>query len=335
MFSPETYAILYTKIKLLSNYMTSGLKYKGSLTSDTPISGTSNGDYYVIKYDGTLTSASKTVEDGDFVIWNSNTNKWDLLKGGISGDSNKRLDLVSNKTVGAILSGTHVNNTAIELWEMALLDKLPPLITLTGDLNKTMFYEKGVNKQVKVNVKVEKKTDNIGSVVYSSTPNNSSFSGSQAITDTSLFTNAKTITIKDTQEFKVVAKDIENRASSATLKYEFVYPMYLACLDTGEVADVTESLIKDSEGCKKILSNKSTVTTTINTTTDKYVCFCYPSSYGNLKTIKDKAFGIDMITGYNKGTVNMTCADGNTVSYTFYLAKLYSTYNNKVYEFAF
>ena len=45
--------------------------------------------------------------------------------------------------------------------------------------------------------------------------------------------------------------------------------------------------------------------------------------------------GFDLISNYTKGEINITCADGQVVPYVYYIANIYSKFNDFKISFQF
>ena len=340
MFSSSVFAILYGKVKKLQQYAVTGLKYISNISSLTQSPTSKNkGDLYISNVDGKLVNFGNiSVKQGDGLIWNGSG--WDKISYSELIGANDIISLTSNVEVGAIPAGTVVNNTSAELWRMALVKNLGLLVTLTGTLDKNIIYEKGVAKDTNLSVKVSQRdgSGEIASISYSSIPAHSSFNGSKTASNNTLYTDSVSITgLKDTQEFKVTAVDTNGTTSNATLKYTFVYPTYNCLVDWDFVNNkrpvVTEDMII---GGTKMIVDKTTQVITFNSGgTYKVPIFAYPKSYGDLSKVLDVANGFEILDTFTKGEINITCADGTSVPYIYYIANMYSDFNNIKYSFQF
>ena len=340
MFSSSVFAILYGKVKKLQQYAVTGLKYTGSISSLTQSpTSTNKGDLYISNVEGTLSNFGNiSVKKGDGLIYNGSG--WDKIPYSELSGGNDIISLTSNTAVGAIPAGTVVNNTSAELWRKALVKNLGLLITFTGTLDKTLIYEKGIPKDTNLSVKVEKRdgSGDINAINYSSTPSHSSFNGAKTSASVSLYNDTISITgLTDTQEFTVSAKDTKNTISKSTIKYEFVYPMYNILADWDSINNtrpvVDESMIV---GGTKLVAKKATQTFTLNSAgAFKVPVFAYPKTYGSLTKILDVKNGFDLISNYTKGEINITCADGQVVPYIYYIANIYSKFNDFKISFQF
>lgn len=340
MFSSSVFAILYPRLKKLQQYAVTGLKYISNISSLTQSPTSKNkGDLYISNVEGKLVNFGNiSVKQGDGLIWNGSG--WDKISYSELIGANDIISLTSNVAVGAIPAGTVVNNTSAELWKKALVKNLGLLITFTGTLDKTLVYEKGIPKNTNLSVKVEKR-DGSGDIVnidYISTPTHASFSGAKTSTSPTLYTDSVAITgLKDTEEFKVTAKDTNNTISSATIKYEFVYPMFNILADWDSVNN-TKPVVDEAMiiGGNKVIAKKATQTLVLNSAgTFKVPVFAYPKEYGSLTKILDVKNGFDLISNYTKGEINITCEDGQVVPYVYYIANIYSKFNDFKISFQF
>ena len=340
-FSSETYAILYPRLKKLQQYAVTGLKYISNISSLTQSPTSKNkGDLYISNVDGKLVNFGNiSVKQGDGLIYNGSG--WDKISYSELIGANDIISLTSNVEVGAIPAGTVVNNTSAELWRMALVKNLGLLVTLTGTLDKNIIYEKGVAKDTNLSVKVSQRdgSGEIASISYSSIPVHSSFNGSKTVSNKALYTDTVTITgLKDTEEFKVTAVDTNGTTSNATLKYTFVYPMYFNLVDwdiaNDKRPDVTVDMIINGD---KILKEKGTQDITFNSSGAYYKLplFAYPKSYGNLTKIFDLVNNFDLLGNYTRGEIDISCADGQTVPYVYYIANIHSKFDNAQSSFRF
>lgn len=342
MFSQEVFAILYGKVKKLQQYAITGLKYISSISSLTQSPTSSNkGDLYISNVEGKLPNfGNVAVKKGDGVIFNGT--KWEVISySALVQASDPIISLTSNVEVGAIPAGTVVNHTSAELWRKALIKNLGLLVTLTGSLDSTVIYEKGVAKDTNLAVKVSQRdgSGEIASISYSSTPLHSSFNGAKTVSNKALYTDTVSITgLKDTQEFKVTATDTNGTTSNATLKYTFVYPMYFNLVDwdiaNDKRPDVTVDMIINGN---KILKTKGTQDITFDSAGAYYKLplFAYPKSYGNLTKIFDLVNNLDLLGNYTRGEINISCADGQTVPYVYYIANIHSKFDNAQSSFRF
>ena len=123
-----------------------------------------------------------------------------------------KLQLTSNVQCGAINPNTKVNNTALELWEMALIKKLALDVKITPSLSASQIYEKGVPINPTLNISVNKKPNggsDIVSITYSSTPNDPIFVA-QPVTSVTSYSDSVSTTFSDTQVYSVSALDVNN-----------------------------------------------------------------------------------------------------------------------------
>lgn len=87
--------------------------------------------------------------------------------------------------------------------------------------------------------------------------------------------------------------DGTSTTANATISYSFVYPLYSGSISTAAPTST------DIKSLTKTITNSKAATKSY-TQSSKWMCFAYPSSYGNLTSIKDVATGYQLIDGWNK-----------------------------------
>ena len=113
-------------------------------------------------------------------------------------------------------------------------------------------------------------------------------------------------------KFTVKVTDSDNKSVSAnTGVFNLVYPIYTGV--TSE-SSVSASMVT---GLTKKIETKANKRYTY-TASNQRIVLAYPASYGNLKIIYD-ANNFDVTSTFTKSTVNITCADGTSVSYNVYM----------------
>lgn len=223
-------------------------------------------------------------------------------------------DIPSTGTVGGIDAGSTFESPGIshnELWDRLLHPYVAPTITISGSPSNSTVREIGVSTSITITANVTQGSKAIASVkIYegSTATSKNAAAGSQSQTYDG---------ITATTTFKAEASDGETTASKS-LTYTFVDPFYWGAVAS---APTTSDAVK---ALTKAVQTKGTKTVAYTTTaTNKYYCFCYPSSYGNLSTILDQS-GFDNTNDFAKTTVSVTNAAGSAVAYNVY------TYKNAV-----
>lgn len=203
------------------------------------------------------------------------------VQAGGGGGGSLSADITPNITVGGLKSGETLSagTTFDELFQKMLIEYQKPTITLSITPSTTL-YEKGTTiSTLTLSANATKKSEDIANIKF--------YQGStllETITDGVAgggnFTCGTAITAFDTDTiFKASVTDSTTGStvdSSKTVK--FVVPFYYGNSDTSTVSALT--------GLTKDLSEKGTKTYSY-TSSNKYLCILYPSSYGNLTSIKD------------------------------------------------
>jgi hypothetical protein len=100
---------------------------------------------------------------------------------------------------------------------------------------------------------------------------------------------------------KVVATDDKNGSANAKKRIKFVAKSYSGIIDAS-IGAPTEAVIKTMNGVLK--DTKNYVYDGITTDWGK-VCYAYPSSFGNLSSIKDAINNLNYTTSFTKTTVTV------------------------------
>lgn len=121
--------------------------------------------------------------------------------------------------------------------------------------------------------------------------------------------------ISEKTTYKADVYDGTNTVTSATTTFNFVRPAFVGALASDKTLDTINS--DDINGLtKKVMSPANIVNTfTLNT---QRMCLALPTGW-TVKSIMDPN-GFDITKSFASGTLKVTCADGNEVSYTVYVA---------------
>ena len=253
-----------------------------------------------------------------------------------AGTPSAKINLTSNIAVGAIDPNSKVNHTSAQLWEWALVKKMALRVSLTSSLDITKVYEIGTTQSTNLTIGVNKVAvggSDIVSGTYSSTPNDPTFV-EKPLTSLTTYSDTVSTSFDNSMTYTVSALDKNGLTGKATINFKFAYPMYISLIDLADISTLTEPIIKASGN--KIIAQKTNQNFTLNSGgVYKYPLFCYPASYGSLTSIMDIANGFDLIGNYTKGSINMTCADGTTQPYTYYVANIYNDFINFKIQFNF
>jgi hypothetical protein len=122
-----------------------------------------------------------------------------------------------------------------------------------------------------------------------------------------------------TTYYAKVYDDKPNSVNSNSVTFTYVYPIYIGSLN---MINPTESDIKSMN---KRITGKGNQSLSYTITSSRF-CFAYPSSYGNLTSIKDPN-NFEMVGSFTKTTTNFTMLDGKSIAYTVYVLSNPTTQN--------
>ncbi len=187
--------------------------------------------------------------------------------------------------------------------EDLITEYLLPEVKLTIDPATTLYdvVTDTVDK-ITMYATVTKKTSNITKIEFmvDGTVENTVTTG---VTDGGLFEYIyePTTSINANTTLKVVATDAKNEAANTSKTIKFVAKSYYGIVaDT--IGEPTEAIIKTLSGVLK--DTKNYVYNGITTDWGK-VCYAYPSSFGNLSSIKDMVNNLNYTTEFTKTTVTV------------------------------
>lgn len=250
----------------------------------------------------------------------------------IKADSVTTADVISTVECGAIKVGDRVK-TATNLQgivEQLLIKEEAPSVTvsLTVSDGKTYDTIREIGDSVSVTAKavVTKKSYDVASTSWTTPSAISETATANGGTYTRVFSN-----VSNTTTFTFKAVDNKNLTGSNFKKVTFVYPMYNSLVDKD--MDTTTITADDVTNGTKILKSKATFDYVVTASAEKVV-WAIPQSYGQLKSIKDTKNGLELISGYEVTTLNITALDGTTVPYYVYVPVLESTIADFNYKLA-
>jgi hypothetical protein len=181
------------------------------------------------------------------------------------------------------------------------------------------YQEYGTSiSSIQLNTNISKKSNSIvkveyyknGSLLY--TNNSPTNGGSDSYLDSVSMNNTTTYYAK-------VYDDKPNSVNSNSVTFTYVYPIYIGSLN---MINPTESDIKSMN---KRITGKGNQSLSYTITSSRF-CFAYPSSYGNLTSIKDPN-NFEMVGSFTKTTTNFTMLDGKSIAYTVYVLSNPTTQN--------
>ena len=251
---------------------------------------------------------------------------------GITADEVNNIvnDKINNKTkytgkatvnVGGIAAGTSfVNKNITEVINDILNPYCKPRISLTLEPN-TFLYEKGTStSDIILKSHITKTSEDITKIeLFVNNEMKQLLNTPSQIEDDKVYTyncgkfNKNAI-------FKVVAYDKRSNNESTT-SIEFVVPCYYGIINR----DITKDNIKytDFVSLNKRLSKSKEFTYTNINMTNKKLLYAYPSSYGDITSIKDNN-GFNYLSGYDKVVID---------EWNIYIAKNTGTLSNGIMKY--
>ena len=296
---------------------------------------TSDNTVFYLDIDGLFTDA----ERAKLAAFSNDLSRLDISETGeilidgslIKADSATTKDIVSTVECGAIKVGDKVKaSTNLQgIVEQLLIKEEAPSVTvsLTVSDGKTYNTIREIGDSVSVTAKavVTKKSYDVASTSWTTPSAISETAIANGGTYTRVFNN-----VSNTTTFTFKAVDNKNLTGSNFKKVTFVYPMYCSLVDKDmDTATITAD---DVTNGTKILKSKATFDYVVTANAEKVV-WAIPQSYGQLKSIKDTKNGLELISGYEVTTLNITALDGTTVPYYVYVRVLESTvrdFNNRL-----
>lgn len=233
------------------------------------------------------------------------------LKGsGGGGDASLSSDVTSNLAVGAIASGTTVEEgtTFTEFVQKLLITEIAPTVTFSASGSGVKEVGTSVTPTLTLTI----------SSVGTGTPTAIKFYSGSTLLDTQEYvsgTNTYTFTmdaVTTTTTVKGVLEYNKSSGTAATVEksatYTFVMASYYGAVTTAPT---------DKAGIIALTKNvKNTKALTVTfTLSNQRSCYCYPASFGNLTSIKD-ANNFEYLSSYTKTTVSVDDVNYNVYTLT-------------------
>ena len=257
---------------------------------------------------------SDAVTDGDMNPVTSNA-VYDAIQAGGGGGAALTTDVTSNVTVGAIPSGTKLNQgtTFTEFVQKLLITEVAPTIGFSITKSGNVLYGGSYTETLTVNVSAMGSSKTIDTIEW--------YQGSTLLqTDTigSSTTGSWTYTMAtpttDTTTFKAIVKytksDNTQTTVTKTASINFYYNKFY-----GSVASLTPSEA-DVTALTTALGTAKGGTYTFTVSAAR-IAYAYPASLGNLTSIKD-GNGFSLFDSFTKTTETYT-QNGTSVSYNLYV----------------
>lgn len=257
----------------------------------------------------------KSIEKIDGV--NTVTFQWTADDGSVRTSTMQVLDglpvtteaITSNVSIGSITPGKiyPAGTDFQDILKDILTQYTPPAVTLTINPNAALYdiISDSVS-QVAMNAVVTKKTSDVSKLEFfvndtlvHTVDTNISNGG------TFLYIYNPATPIRTDTKFKVVVTDIKNGTSDSTKNIKFVAKSYYGIVDAN-IGAPTESIVKTLTA--KLKDTKNLTYDGITTDWGK-VCYAYPTSFGNLTSIKDMINNLNYTTEFTKTTLTVDGID--------------------------
>ena len=248
---------------------------------------------------------------GQILVKKSNTDydtEWADESGG--GDASLESDVTANMTVGAIASGTTVEEgtTFTEFVQKLLVAEIAPETTFTASGSGVKEVGASVTPTLTLNI-TSKGTGTPTAIKFYS---GSTLLDSQAYVDgTNSYSFTMTDAITTTTTVKGVLEYTKSDGAASiekTATYTFVMASYY-----GVVANAPTTAADITVLTKNVKTGKGQTATF--TLSNQRACYCYPASFGNLTSIKD-ANNFEYLSSYTKTTVAVDGVDYNVYTLT-------------------
>ncbi len=319
-----TYALLLKRIRGVATGV-SGARYDGDTRQI--IFTCNDGTKISVPVPNGLTSAQIEMISHMTLEGDAETGFYIAVDGERMGS--KMCNFTTSTTVGSLPSGTRLDSVEpADVLEQILVSKFPPSITFTSSLSESSTYEIGDIQEVVLDIKVTKQSYDIKNVEVTSDPSMQEFTNTITAAP---WEHSGTVSISDTTTVTVKATDVENLSTTKSIKYNFVYPMYVSYVDnsvtTLEEADIISG--------QKVVKAKRAITLayTSNDTLLRPV-FAYPVEYGQLNSIQDVLNQIELITNYEIQEIQIETLDGNMTDYYVYVANTEAILDNFEIKFS-
>lgn len=216
---------------------------------------------------------------------------------------------------GGIAVGETFNQVPVnEMFDKILYPWIAPRVSaqVTAPSNGGTFEIGSTQNVTNIRVSVTKSSHNITKVEVLN-GGTSLGSKTDAVSNGGSFDFAVTQAVKTNTTFTAKVTDAKNKVTSAnTGTFTFVYPYYWGAVAAS--GTITQDIVKALPKQIVTKGNKSTTFTCNN----QRICFAYPKSYGDIKTIKDQN-NFDVTGTFTKSVVSITGLDGTPQDYNVYV----------------
>lgn len=275
-----------------------------TITDISPIEGGNRITFQWTLDDGTIRTDTLDVMNGAQGEKGEKGDKGDKGDPGSGGGAVEH-DIVTNLTVGNIQSGTTIEEgtTLTEFLEKLLITEIAPTTTFTASGSGVKEVGTSVTPTLTLNITGK----------GTGTPTAIKFYSGSTLLDTQAYmdgTNSYSYTMENAVTTNTTVKGVleytKSSGTSATIEksasYTFVLASYYGAVTTAPTT------LGEIQALTKNVKNTKALTATFALNNQRS-CYCYPSSFGNLTSIKD-ANNFEYISSYTKTTV------GDYVVYT-------------------
>lgn len=266
-----------------------------------PLEGTVHGEIFEYLGDNTITP--------QLFSWNDIFKEWQPIGGGSGGTYKNATPM--NISVGGYGIGTSfpTDKTIVEMLDGLLYPYTLPSVSLSMNPSASVKEYGNPISSVILSANIIKKSSDIVKIEYYK-------NGSLIKTNTSLANGNSVDTYTDstgvnsTTTYSVKLYDSKPNSVTSSSSFTYVYPMYIGSLS---MLNPTES---DVKAMTKRIVTKGNQSISYTISSSRF-CFAYPSSYGNIVSIKDPN-NFEMINSFTKTVSTFTMLDGLSVSYNIY-----------------
>lgn len=224
---------------------------------------------------------------------------WEEVGSG-GGDSSLTTDVTSNLAVGAIASGTTLEEgtTFTEFVQKLLISEIAPTTTFTASGSGVKEVGTSVTPTLTLTITNKGTGTPVSIKFYSGSTlldTKAYVEGTNTYTYTMESAVTTTTTVKGVLEYK--KSDNTNATVEKSATYTFVMASYYGAVTTAPT---------DKAGIIALTKNvkNSRAQTATFTLSNQRSCYCYPASFGNLTSIKD-ANNFEYLSSYTKTSVTV------------------------------
>lgn len=316
--TPSTYS--WVNVKVQEGGGTADDHFVGTVAEwqSLPDDDTGKGKYKYVFFTDDVASGfmvvSDTVQEDDMNPVTSNA-VYKAIKSGGGGGASLTTDVTSNVAVGAIPSGTKLNQgtTFTEFVQKLLVTEVAPAIGFSITKSGNVVYGSSYTETLTVNVSnmgSAKTIDTIewyqGNALLQTDTIGSSTTGS--------WTYVMATPTTDTTTFKAIVKytksDNNQTSVTKTASINFYYNKFYGSVTSLTPSEADVTALTTALGTAKGATYSFTII-------DARIAYAYPASLGNLTSIKD-GNGFSLFDSFTKTTETYT-QNGTSVSYNLYV----------------